>query len=48
MHPLTFAKNHPTAVIVNMALGAMILPSVLAMVRRMTGVGISLPSVGGG
>jgi len=47
MHPLTFAKNHPVAVITNMALGMMIGPWILSMINR-TGVGISLPSYGGG
>jgi len=47
MHPLTFAKNHPVAVITNMALGMIIGPWILSMVNRATGVGINLPSYGG-
>jgi len=48
MHPLTFAKNHPVAVVTNMTLGAIFLPWVLSMVRNATGVGVNLPSYGGG
>jgi hypothetical protein len=47
MHPITFAKNHPVAVITNMALGMIIGPWILGMLRGVSGVGISLPSVGG-
>ena len=47
MHPLTFAKNHPVAVITNMALGMIIGPWILSMVNRTLGVGVSLPSYGG-
>ncbi len=44
MHPLTFAKQHPVAVLTNMALGAIFLPAVLRAVNNATGVGVSLPS----
>jgi hypothetical protein len=47
MHPLTFAKNHPVAVVTNMALGMMVGPWIVSMLRNMTGVGVSLPSFGG-
>lgn len=46
MHPLSFAKAHPVAVVVNMALGMMIGPWILGRIGGMTGLGISLPSVG--
>jgi predicted membrane protein len=47
MHPLTFAKNHPVAVVTNMALGMMVGPWIVSVVRNMTGIGVSLPSYGG-
>ena len=46
-HPLTFAKQHPVAVGVNMALGAIFLPKILGWINGTTGVGVSLPSYGG-
>lgn len=48
MHPWEFAKAHPVAVAVNMALGVMVGPAILGMVNRYTGVSISLPRVGRG
>jgi hypothetical protein len=46
MHPLTFVKNHPVAVITNMALGMMIGPAILRTINNITGVSVGLPSVG--
>jgi hypothetical protein len=48
MHPLSFAKQHPMAVVVNMALGMMVGPAILRMVGSSTGVSVRLPSVGNG
>lgn len=48
MHPVTFVKAHPVGVLVSAAAGMMIGPWILGMVRSATGVGVSLPSVGGG
>lgn len=48
MHPLTFAKNHPVAVVVNMALGMMIGPAILRAVNGFTGISVNLPTVGNG
>jgi hypothetical protein len=48
MHPITFTKNHPVGVITSMALGMIIGPWILSMLRGVTGVGVSLPSYGGG
>jgi hypothetical protein len=47
MHPLRFAKEHPVAVVTNMALGMIVGPWVLNMVRSTTGVGINLPRYSG-
>lgn len=47
MHPLTFVKNHPVAVVTNMVLGAMFLGPILSKVQSITGVGVSVPSYGG-
>lgn len=46
MHPLTFVKNHPVAVVTNMALGMIVGPWALGVIRRTTGVSVNLPSVG--
>jgi hypothetical protein len=48
MHPWEFTKRHPVAVATNMALGVIVGPAILGMVRRWTGVSVSLPSVGNG
>lgn len=48
MHPIRFAKEHPVAVGVNMALGVMVGPWALSLVRRYTGVSLSLPNYGNG
>ena len=47
MHPLRFAKEHPVAVVTNMALGMIVGPWVLARINGVTGVGINLPRYGG-
>jgi hypothetical protein len=44
--PISFAKEHPVAVITNMALGMIIGPYVLSLVGRYTGVSVALPKVG--
>lgn len=46
MHPLRFAKEHPVAVVTNMALGMIVGPYLLSMVNRTTGIGVNLPRVG--
>jgi len=46
MHPLTFAKNHPVAVGTNMALGMIVGPWLIGVIRRTTGISVSLPRVG--
>ena len=46
MNPLTFIKNHPLATVVLMGTGMVVGPWVLGTVNRVTGVGVSLPSVG--
>jgi hypothetical protein len=46
MQPIRFAKAHPLAVVVSGALGMMVGPWILGVVRGLTGVGVSLPSVG--
>ena len=48
MRPLSFAKNHPVAVVTNMALGMIVGPWILRTINRTVGVGVSLPSVGSG
>jgi len=48
MAPIRFAKAHPVAVVTNMALGMIIGPWILGMLRGVTGVGVSLPTVGNG
>jgi hypothetical protein len=48
MHPISFAKAHPVAVITNMALGMAIGPWVLGMINRNTGVNVSIPTYGNG
>ena len=47
MHPISFTKAHPVGVLVSMAAGMIVGPWILNMVRSATGVGVSLPSVGG-
>jgi hypothetical protein len=47
MHPISFLKAHPVAVLTNMALGMMVGPAILGAVGRWTGVTVRLPSVGG-
>jgi hypothetical protein len=47
MHPLSFAKAHPVAVITNMALGMIVGPAILRSINGFTGIGVNLPSVGG-
>lgn len=47
MRPWTFAKNHPVAVVTNMAIGMVAGPWVLSQVRRFTGVSVSVPTIGG-
>lgn len=48
MRPLQFAKDHPVAVITNMAIGYILLPWLLSTLGSFTGVGIKLPQYGGG
>lgn len=48
MAPITFAKNHPVAVLTNMFLGVIVGPPILRYIGNVTGVGISLPRVGNG
>jgi predicted membrane protein len=47
MHPISFVKAHPVGTIVSALAGMMIGPWVLNMVNSATGVGVSIPSVGG-
>ena len=47
MHPISFVKAHPVAVITSAAAGMIIGPAVLGWINRTTGVNIGLPSVGG-
>jgi hypothetical protein len=46
MHPISFAKAHPVAVVTNMALGMIVGPAILGWVSRSTGVNVKLPSYG--
>jgi len=50
MHPITFTKDHPVAVITCMALGMIAGPWALSMIESTTGVSVGLPRVsrGGG
>lgn len=48
MRPVTFAKEHPVAVVVNMAIGYMVLPWIMSTLGRYTGVGVRLPQYNGG
>ena len=47
MHPISFMKDHPVAVVTNMALGMIVGPAILGAIGRWTGVSVRLPSVGG-
>lgn len=46
MHPISFTKAHPVAVVTSMALGMVVGPAILSAVGRWTGVSVRLPSVG--
>jgi hypothetical protein len=43
VHPIEFTKAHPVAVIVSMAVGYMVVPWVLGLVGKTTGVAVKLP-----
>jgi hypothetical protein len=47
MRPISFIKSHPVATVTLMATGMVVGPWILGMVNRVSGVGVSLPSVGG-
>ena len=47
MGPIRFIKAHPIGFILSAATGMIVGPWALSMVRNATGVGVSLPSVGG-
>lgn len=47
MHPISYVKSHPTATVVTLAAGMVVGPWLTATLARITGVGISLPTVGG-
>lgn len=47
MRPISFIKTHPVATITLMAAGMIVGPWVLGKVNSVSGVGVSLPSVGG-
>jgi uncharacterized membrane protein YdjX (TVP38/TMEM64 family) len=46
MHPISFAKAHPVAVITCAAGGMAFGPAVLGWLRNVTGVGIRIPTGG--
>jgi len=46
MHPISFTKAHPVAVLVSMAVGYAVLPALLGKVRDVTGVGVRIPQYG--
>jgi hypothetical protein len=48
MHPITFTKQHPAGVVVSFAMGMVFGPWLLNAIQGKTGVGLSLPSYGGG
>lgn len=47
MHPISFTKAHPVAVLVSGAAGMIVGPWLLGMLQNSTGIGLRLPSVGG-
>ena len=47
MRPVTFVKEHPVAVVVNMGIGMFAGPWILSTISRFTGVSISVPTFRG-
>jgi hypothetical protein len=47
MHPFSFIKAHPVAVIISAGAGMIAGPAVLGWINRTTGISVGLPSVGG-
>lgn len=47
MRPFSYVKSHKMATVVTFAAGMMIGPWLLGVVNNATGVGVSLPTVGG-
>jgi len=48
MHPISFIKAHPVAVLTSMAAGMIVGPWVLSKVGGTTGISLNLPTVGNG
>lgn len=46
MHPISFTKAHPVAVVTSAAVGMVFGPAVLGWLKNATGVGVRLPSAG--